>query len=273
MTASNDTMIDRASAYGDGLFETIAIRDGEARFWGTHMARLQMSCEKLGIACPSETEIRTRFESALSNGDVDLTFATARLVVAAGKSKRGYRRDPDSEPELSFDLFPATPLPKEYASGGVVVRKCKLRLAEQPALAGMKTLNRLEQVLARSEWEDPQIFEGILLDTSDRLICGTMSNVFTVINSEICTPALDRCGVAGTMRSHVMRLLQEHGTNISERDISVNELSDASELFLTNSQFGVLPIRALDEATTAIGPMTRRAQSLVAATGVPECSP
>lgn len=273
MNAETDTTIDRARAYGDGLFETIAIRDGVARFWGTHMARLQISCEKLGITCPPDTEIRAEFESAMINSDIDLNFASARLVVAAGQSKRGYRRDPGSKPELSIDIFPSTPLPKDFFSAGVAVRQCNLRLAEQPALAGIKTLNRLEQVLARAEWDDPEIFEGLLLDTSGRLICGTMSNVFAVIDSTICTPALNRCGVAGVMREQVMQLSQDAGIDAIERDIVFSELGDASELFLTNSQFGVLPIRARGGTSLAIGPVTRRAQSLVAAHGVPECSP
>lgn len=273
MQAESNMMIDRARAYGDGLFETIAIRDGAARFWDLHKARLHTGCTRLAIACPTDSELNTELDSAIVSSDIDLSFASARLVVAAGNSKRGYRRAAGRRAELSIDLFPSSPLPAELFSRGVAVRKCELRLAEQPALAGIKSLNRLEQVLARAEWTDPAVFEGLTLDTAERVICGTMSNVFAVIDSTVCTPALNHCGVAGIMRAQVLHWLREADVAVLERDIDHRELHGAAELFLTNSQFGVLPVRAVERSTFSIGPYTRRAQGLAGANGVPECLP
>lgn len=273
MDTENIVTIDRARAYGDGLFETIAIRGGKARFWDLHMGRLQTGCTKLGIDCPAASEVQARLDAAIADSNRDVSFASARLMLSAGKSERGYRRAANVAPELSIDVFPSTPLSRDIVAEGVAARKCELRLAEQPALAGIKSLNRLEQVLARAEWDDPRIFEGLLHDTSDRLICGTMSNVFAVIDSTVCTPKLDRCGVAGVMRAHLLQLLEKEGTGVDVRDINAHELVNAAELFLTNSQFGVLPIRSLDGTPLSIGPVTRLAQSLVAANGVPESSP
>jgi 4-amino-4-deoxychorismate lyase len=143
----------------------------------------------------------------------------------------------------------------------------------QPLLAGIKSLNRLEQVIARAEWDDENIFEGLMLDTDGRLICGTMSNVFIVKKSAVITPAVTRCGVAGIMRRHLVGLLQkEAGIACEVRDVAADELSAADEVFLTNSQFGVLPVRACTSMQWDIGPVTRRAQTIVAGNGVPECA-
>jgi 4-amino-4-deoxychorismate lyase len=143
----------------------------------------------------------------------------------------------------------------------------------QPQLAGIKSLNRLEQVLACAEWDDSDIFEGLMLDTDKRLICGTMSNVFIATQSTLVTPAITRCGVAGIMRSHVIRLLQDDGVDCVVRDIEKDELPGADEVFLTNSQFGILPLRRCADLHWSVGAITRRAQELAAVNGVPECAP
>ena len=154
---------------------------------------------------------------------------------------------------------------------GVAVRICTLRLAIQPALAGIKSLNRLEQVLARAEWQDAAIFEGLTLDTDGRLICGTMSNVFIVNDSRLATPGITRCGVSGVMRAELIQQLQEAGVACEVRDIYANELTTADEVFLTNSQFGVLPVKRIDNIEYGVGNVTRSAQRLMAAAGVEEC--
>jgi 4-amino-4-deoxychorismate lyase len=272
MTASKTSgLIDRASAYGDGVFETIAIRNGEPRFWSAHAERLQTSCSRLGIACPGEEQLLAAMHAALQNSAVDPGFATARLVICAADSARGYQRAKNGGYKMSLDVFAAAALPRELLANGVAVRRCNLRLAIQPVLAGIKSLNRLEQVLARAEWNDTDHFEGLLLDLDGRLICGTMSNVFLVHNSTVVTPAITRCGVSGVMRGQVLQLLREAGVSCDVRDVAAGELEGASECFLTNSQFGVIPVQRCDQIEWAIGAVTRQAQSLIAEQGVPEC--
>jgi 4-amino-4-deoxychorismate lyase len=266
-------LIDRASAYGDGVFETIAIRGGEPRFWSAHLDRLQTSCSRLGIPCPGADELLAEMHAALRRSDVDLSFATARLVIAAADSKRGYRRSPDSGCKMTLNIFAAKPVPTEMYSNGVAVRSCALRLAIQPALAGIKSLNRLEQVLARAEWQDQDHFEGLMRDLDGRLICGTMSNVFLVQKSNVVTPAMTRCGVSGIMRAQTLQLLREAGVDCEVRDVAGSELQSASECFLSNSQFGILPVRRCDQQEYVVGSVTRQAQSLMARHGVPECCP
>lgn len=273
MSTAPQNTIDRARAYGDGLFETIAIRRGRPRFWHAHLERLQTGCERLGLPCPNVSELERALAAALQNSTADTEFATCRLVVAAADSKRGYRRADGAPAKVELTVYPATQLPRDCYAKGVAVRSCNLRLATQPALAGIKSLNRLEQVLARAEWRDPDVFEGLLCDTDGRLICGTMSNVFVALGSALITPAITRCGVAGVMRAEILRMLDSAGIQCTVRDVDFGELARASECFLTNSQFGVVPVRRIDAADRAVGPLSRQVQALAGAGGVPECLP
>jgi 4-amino-4-deoxychorismate lyase len=145
------------------------------------------------------------------------------------------------------------PLDSRAASQGVRVRVCELRLAEQLRLAGLKHLNRLEQVLARAEWDDPAIAEGLLLDAAGRVICATMANVFAVIDGVLVTPALDRCGVAGVARAEVLATQ----VRAQVRDLRLDELLDAGEVFLTSSVRGILPVQAVGDKVFAPGLVTR----------------
>ena len=262
---------DRAAQYGDGLFETIAIRDGAPRFWDAHVARLQTGAARLGLACPPADVLGRELDAAIDHSGVDGNFATAKLILSAGHGPRGYQRAADAKAVLRVGIFAARPLPAANYRDGVEVRLCTLRLAVQPQLAGLKTLNRLEQVLARAEWQDDRIFEGLMLDTGGQLICGTMSNVFIATESAYVTPAITRCGVSGIMRGRVIAWLQSAGIDCEVRDVGIDELFGADEIFLSNSQSGVIPVRRCGQHEWTVGAGTRQAQALAAANGVPEC--
>jgi 4-amino-4-deoxychorismate lyase len=264
--------IDRASAYGDGLFETIAIRDNRPRLWSLHESRLRIGCSRLDLPCPPEEVLLGHLESAIAAAECPADFATARLTLSAGDSARGYRRNANAASRVRIALYPATRVSAQLYEEGVTCRLCSTRLGVQPLLAGIKTLNRLEQVLARAEWNDPAVFEGLTLDTAGRLICGTMSNVFIVKKSVLITPAITRCGVSGVMRRHLIGLLRAEGHFDCEvRDVAADELATADEVFLSNSQFGVLPVNACLPSQWQVGPVTRLVQSVAAANGIGEC--
>ena len=273
MSGAARQLIDRAAAYGDGLFETIAIRNGAARLWAAHLTRTQTGCQRLGLECPGSKNLLDLLNTAINKTDVKTHFACARIVISAAASARGYRRDAKGSCAAEVTVYPAEPIAKDLVSNGVATRLCSTRLAVQPALAGIKSLNRLEQVLARAEWENKEVFEGLMLDTDGRLICGTMSNVFLIKDSRVITPAITRCGVSGVMRAHVLQLLEESGVDCEVRDVRAEELDTATELFLSNSQFGILPVQRCDSRQFNIGAITQQAQTLLAANGVPECSP
>ena len=263
-------MDDRAIHYGDGLFETIAIRHGVARLWPLHLHRLADGCQRLGIALPNADELQQTLLDAVASSAVDDDYALAKIIVSAGSAARGYRRPQPAKTRVLVGVFPAKRLPASWSENGVAVAHCNTRVAEQVALAGLKTLNRMEQVLARAEWSDPDIFEGLMCDTSERLICATMSNVFIVKNEILITPDLSRCGVAGVMRQHVCDLAAASGVEVRIADIPRQDAAAADEMFLSNSQFGVLPVARCAERVLTTGNLTRNIMSLLAKSGIEE---
>ncbi len=262
---------DRGFQYGDGLFETIAIRSGGPRFWSHHMDRLSRGCELLRISMPAEQELSDGVLQALAASNVPKEYAVAKIIVSAGIGQRGYGRPNADEPLILYGAFASSPAPARSYEKGIDAILCNTRLASNSQLAGLKTLNRLEQVLARSEVTSINGFEGLTMDADDRLICGTMSNVFFVNNSVLSTPPVDRSGVAGIMRRHVMLTLEEQGVEVEVRHTSRAELQDVDEVFLTNSQFGIIPIRSCMKYKWPVGEVTRSVMALLAQNGVIEC--
>lgn len=162
------------------------------------------------------------------------------------------------------------PLPEIGAAPyrtGLRLRWCRLRLARQPALAGLKHLNRLEQVLARSEWRDPRIDEGLCLDTGGNVVCATTANLFVVRGGVLATPALDQCGVAGVARAFLLARARRRWP-VQVRALRPAELLAADELFLCNAVRGVMPVRALGERRWQPGPVTAALGYTLAARGI-----
>ena len=122
------------------------------------------------------------------------------------------------------------------------------RYAHNSVLAGIKHLNRLEQVLARSEWTDSSIAEGVVLDHEENVIEGTMSNVFYIKGKTLYTPELSACGVDGIIRRKVITLATELHLEICINKISLKSLMDADEIFMCNSVIGVWPIKMLGKS-------------------------
>ncbi len=189
--------LDRGLAYGDGLFESIRFVGTVAPLWSRHMQRLSESCERLRIPAPDTAQL-WREALEVTRG---MPKSVVRITVTRGIGERGYVLPVSPQPMRVVAAFaPPQVMDSAYAQG-VRMRVCAIRLAEQPLLAGMKHLNRLEQVLARAEWDDPAIAEGVLCDSHGRVISATMANLFAVVDGVLLTPAVDRCGVAGVARA------------------------------------------------------------------------
>jgi 4-amino-4-deoxychorismate lyase len=233
---------DRGLHYGDGLFETLAVEDGRPCLWGRHMARLAEGCRRLGIPVPDTAGLAAEAEREIGGA----ARGVLKILVTRGRGGRGYAPPREPRPMRLMELSPGPGHPPSWRTRGVRVRRCGMRLSRNPALAGIKHLNRLEQVLARAEWTDPDIAEGLMLDTGDQVIEGTMTNLFLVDGEGIHTPDLSRCGVAGTMRALVMEAAREQGIPVSERPLCWSELERARGLFLTNAVIGIWPVRELD---------------------------
>ena len=189
--------------------------------------------------------------------------ATVKVIVTRGSGGRGYGIAPDSVPTRVVAAFAPPAYTAEQSTLGVRVRRCHLVLAHQPRLAGAKTLNRLENVLARSEWDDPAIAEGLIADAEGRVVEGTMSNVFVAARGRVFTPDLARCGVVGAQRERVRELLREAQVHCEETEVRWTDIAAAEEIFLTNSLIGVWPVRQVDERGYAPGPIAARLRELI----------
>jgi 4-amino-4-deoxychorismate lyase len=260
--ASELSVLDRGLQYGDGLFETIACLDGHPRLIDRHMQRLAGGCARLAITPVDPAAIADEVRDLAR----DAARAIVKVLVTRGSATaRGYGISGDEQPTRVTLLYP-WPEPDPALSGaGVRVRIASVRLGENPALAGLKHCNRLEAVLARLEWSDPQIGEALMLSSSGALISGTMSNVFLVQDSVLVTPRVDRCGVAGVMRAEVLAAAAAAGMRVEERVVERQELDDAQELFLTNALIGIRPVRAIGDRPLVPGPVTRNLQAQLAA--------
>ena len=263
---------DRAFQYGDGLFETVAIRDAEPRLWDYHMDRLAMGCERLHIEVPDIPTLRQRLCDAVIQSNERPVCCAAKIIISCGVSPRGYARETPTTAKIYIGVFASNPVAAELYRDGVETLVCDTRLARFSATAGLKTLNRLEQVLARAEFAAHSAFEGLTLDASQQLICGTMSNVFIVANQTLITPSLQRCGVEGVMRRHTIETLRTNGIAVDIRDVGEDELYRSDEVFLTNSQFGILPVRRCGEKVWQQHTVTRDVMAMLARNGVSECA-
>ena len=235
------------------------MRAGRPLNWAWHLRRLAADGALLGIPIPDEALLRSEL-ARVAPGD-----ATAKILVTRGSSARGYAPLAGARPRRIVAGFPPAVRDPAFAAQGVRTRRCGLVLAEQPRLAGAKTLNRLENVLARAEWDDPAIAEGLVCDAGGRLVEGTMSNVFVVHGSRVATPDLARCGVVGAQRESLREMLAAEGIACEVRDIAWEEIAPADELFLTNSLIGAWPVARLDDRRWTPGPVTRKAQALIEA--------
>ncbi|MDH3871817.1 MAG: aminodeoxychorismate lyase [Gammaproteobacteria bacterium] len=253
--------LDRGLLYGDGLFETIAVVGGRPRFWLRHMARLQAGCERLGIPCPDTDSLAGEAQGLLQ----DVERCVLKIIVTRGTGGRGYRPPADPQPTRIVQRHPWPDYPASWREQGVRVRLCEQRLVQNPPLAGIKHLNRLEQVLARLEWEDPDIMEGLMADGQGNLVEGTMCNLFIVQDQQLVTPDLGRCGVNGIVRAVLMELAGELGLPVVVRDLTLTTLQEADEVFLTNSVIGIWPVRQLADHSWPRGAVTQQLQERLAA--------
>jgi 4-amino-4-deoxychorismate lyase len=256
------SVLDRSLHYGDGLFETIACEGGRPRLIERHLQRLASGCERLGLV-PCDGAALAREVREMAAGT---SRAIVKLLLTRGVSlARGYALT-GSERTLRIALRYAWPgEDAQQVAHGVRVRRATLRLGENPALAGIKHCNRLEQVLARREWTDPGIVDALMFSSSGVLVSGTMSNVFLVRGSRVLTPCIDRCGVAGVMRGLVLEIAAAAGISVEERRLDDADLAAAEELFLTNALTGIRPVRELDGMSLVVGPVTRRLQAQLGA--------
>ncbi|GLR15360.1 aminodeoxychorismate lyase [Chitinimonas prasina] len=227
---------DRGLAYGDGVFRTLRCQAGRVLAWPRQYARLQADCERLGMACPDEA-LWLADLARLAPWD-----ASIKLMVTRGVAARGYACAPDAPPTRLVLAGPLPAYPEALYRDGAAIRLCDWLLPIQPGLAGVKHLNRLDQVMARREWSDPAIFEGLMRNARGELVEGVMSNLYLLQDGCLLTHPLTDCGVAGVMREMVLQLATELGLPIVLRSFDADVMLGAEAVLLSNSLAGVVPV-------------------------------
>lgn len=253
------SLFDRGFAYGDGLFETIAVRNNKPLLLDLHWQRLKKGCSRLKIGFPETPLLMNDIEQLLLDADPTQRFRSViKIVITRGVSGRGYHFESGMN-VTRIAMLSDWPFYRGTESDtGIRCKICDTRLSLQPLLAGIKHLNRLEQVIARAEWSESNIMEGIMLDTNNHVIGGTMSNLFFVDQEQsIITPSLDYCGVAGVQRENILSIVDNAGYALKIAEVNLSDLREFSEVFISNSLIGIWPVIAINRYRYQIGPVTR----------------
>ena len=255
VAASSLPADDRGLQYGDGVFETILLRDGKPRFLEAHLARLQRGLARLSIPFPAAGELQAEIARAAVQAP---PRAILKVVVTRGSTRRrGYAPAGFVQARRIVSLWETAPL--DFAPDkGVELRIARLRLPELSALAGIKHLNRLENVLAAAEDAAASCFDALMLDTASHVISGTACNVFIVKSGGLLTPPVDRIGIAGVMRSIVLREAPRLGIAAGQRSLTLADLHGADGMFITNARIGVVPVRRVGEHVVPMSPVVAR---------------
>ncbi|MGV3592270.1 MAG: aminodeoxychorismate lyase [Gammaproteobacteria bacterium] len=252
-SATTIPLNDRALAYGDGLFETIRYCNGRLLFEDLHLQRLVKGCTRLQLQLDTSALERDIERALQMSAQPD---GILKIIVSRGSGGRGYRPPrQDSTRMLTLHPLPEHAVPPEQ---GISAYLCRQRLAVGEALAGIKHLNRLEQVLGAAEWPEGDVTEGLMLDVDGYVIEGTRSNLFFVRNGRLHTPDLSRCGIDGIMRQV---LLQRYGADAETGFYTLADLHMADEVFVSNSVIGVWPLLSLQSGSERVewqlGPIAR----------------
>ena len=233
---------DRGLAYGHGLFETMRLSSGAIPLQDRHLARLLRDAECLHL----------RVNRAAVNADIQrfslhlkragITEGVVKLIVTAGSGGRGYRTHKTLATRCILQYSALSNEVAVLAQTGARLYQCEYRLPTNTALAGIKHLNRLDQIMARSEWQD-EYDDGLMLDQQDLLVETTCANVFVKIEDEWLTPRLERAGIGGVLRAFILNhLAPSNNLKVRECDLHIEDVARCSEWFLCNSVRGIVPI-------------------------------
>lgn len=245
---------DRAIHYGDGLFETILCNNKQLYYWQQHFKRLQTSAEKLKIACPEEQDFLSDIALLLNINEVlDESAYVIKIILTRGTSERGYqfKKAMDSTRIVilsDMEINNSSLLSGKLLKGELFL--CKQQVSINESLAGLKHLNRLENVLARNEKSNEAInnkfIDGLMVNANQHIIEGTMSNLFAVKDNQLFTPDLSQSGVNGIMRDVIMDKTKENNIQLSVVNMKPDELFTMDELFISNSLIGIKSVTKLD---------------------------
>ena len=264
----NISVLDRGLAYGDGVFETMCWRVSKSHklqiygveYWERHLERLKMGCDKIKLPMPSKALLNSYKNKILKKSlESEINQGVLKIIITRGVGGRGYKYESNLKPTIIFLSFPAKTIDKKHYNIGVKVKLCKTDILENKRISGIKHLNRLDSVIARSEWDD-NYFEGLFVDKSGNLLEGTMTNIFFIKNKVLYFPKLRSCGIEGIMSQVVKDKTNFFFKGLKECNLKFSKIKNFDAMFLTNSVIKVMPVKYLDNVSFTI---TEELRSLV----------
>ena len=231
---------DRSVQYGDGVFETIAVKEKSLKFWKEHYQRLNKGCKVLKIKCPPEIFLKKEINKFLRKTKKEKLVL--KIIISRGVGGRGYNPPRNTKPTRILGIYDWPNYPLKNFTQGIQMSICKTRISDQPTLSEIKHLNKLEQIIARSEWQSKAISESIMLDSNNNVIEGTMSNFFGVKKNVFYTSTIKSAGVEGIMRRIILKLLKKNKKKYIIKKITLKEFLKFDEIFMCNSIFGIWPV-------------------------------
>jgi len=247
------SVTDRGLHYGDGVFETIACIGNHPVFIQQHLNRMESGARKLKIHFPDRQLFLDDINCLLRGNNSN---SIIKLILTRGGGKRGYRYEKRQVPTRICMLSAWPDYVAHWREHGIATRFCQTQVSTNPQLAGIKSLNRLDSVLASSEL-GPAFNEGFLSDIEGNVIEGSMSNIFIVTNDTLVTPDLSRCGVNGIMREQIIDIAHNNNIKVETRNITKDELLESREIFISNSVIGACVVKQLEQQFYNIDTMTR----------------
>ena len=262
-------LTDRGLQYGDGIFETIAIIHQQPILWSLHYQRLKSSCDRLLIPVPDENLLKQEVKNLTADNDKCII----KIIITRGTGERGYRIPIQPKPTRILSRHPWPNYPAKNQQQGIDITVCQTPYSTNSALAGMKTLSRLPQILARTEIDQADVAEGLMLDEQKNIISASFSNIFLVSKQKVYTPKLTSAGVDGVMRQHLLSLLKQKNILFSIDFLNFERIMEADEVFCCNSVFGIWPVRQLCDHNAIIkqwpvGSTTKMLQNTITELGL-----
>ena len=237
--------LDRGLAYGDGVFRTLKMVDGLPQHWPAHYQKLVADCGAIGIVCPSADLLMSDLQQLFADDEIAVT----KIIITRGDGERGYTPPAITAPMRLVIKSNMPNYPESRYSEGVHLHVCETRIAHQPKLAGVKHLNRLENVLARMEWHNPTISEGLMLDFQGNVIECTSANIFARLGDALITPSLNCCGVAGITRQRILDFAHTLHLRAKVEIFDLQKLFSADEIIICNSLYGAWQVRGIADKT------------------------
>jgi len=236
---------DRGFSFGDGVFETLRWQGGSAPLLNYHLERLELGCQRLAISL-SLTRLNGELQAFWQRLAPITDEAVVKIQVTRGEGGRGYAIDPNAFPTIVISAFAASDFSQQRAQG-LELGFCRQPISSGVMLAGIKHLNRLENVLLKQEAVEQGYSDALVCDAEGRLIETTAANLFLVKEGKLLTPSLHRAGVAGVIRRLIIdELAPELGLDVVERHCPLDDLWQSEELFICNSLMGIVPVKRID---------------------------